>query len=369
MNHSSELRTVENEKSTLSRFLRQGRAWMLAIPLALPLVASPVMAAEEPAAGEATDTEEAAPQPKHVDWMTDLAAAQKLAKKENKNLILFFTGSDWCGYCVKLEKAVLTQPGTAERFDENFIPVVLDFPNRKQLPAETKLQNNEMKQKLSVSGFPTLVFADADLMPQGQIRGYRPADAFWKQYDEIVAAGETIAAAKDGAAVADITDYKQLNAILEAVPEDLLEKGWLETMRRAADASKGLDDAVSQKWGDKVAEIEVAIAERKFGNDLVQGMVKTQREAKSPAEVIAYFDEAADGAADYPKRIVMIKFLKMRYCAEQKMYDEGIVIADVILASDAAGEREKLITSQIKNQMVQRKEAKEKAAAEEEAEQ
>ncbi|MCC9607851.1 thioredoxin family protein [Blastopirellula sp. JC732] len=339
--------------SVVSHLRLHARVYALALPLVMTL--APVVVAEEPAVAE-TEAEEAAPLPSHVEWMTDVAAAQALAKSQNKDLILFFTGSDWCGFCVKLEKAVLLQPGTAKRLEERYVPVVLDFPHGKPQSEELKKQNDELKKKLAVRGFPTLYFVDADLMPQGQMVGYKAPEDFWNSFDEIVAVGEKVSAAKAGAKVAEITDYKQLNAILEAVPEEVLKSGWMETMRKTIDASRGVDDAIAQKWSEKLEQFEREIAEQQFNSDLAAGFMKLKREGASPEDVLAYFDEAATDAADYPSRVLTVKFLKMRYLSEVKKYDEGIAIANEILASEAAGEREKMMTEAVKKQMTRFKE-------------
>ena len=63
-----------------------------------------------------------------VQWLTDLPKAQAKAKAENKLIMLDFTGSDWCGWCIKLNKEVFSKPDFAEFARKNLVAVEVDFP-------------------------------------------------------------------------------------------------------------------------------------------------------------------------------------------------------------------------------------------------
>ena len=107
-------------------------------------------------------------------WGVDYNVALATAAKENRKVLLDFTGSDWCGWCIKLKKETFDQPQFKEFADKNLILVELDFPQRKSLPAGVKKQNDMLQEKYSVQGFPTLVLLD----PQGKVirqnSGYIP---------------------------------------------------------------------------------------------------------------------------------------------------------------------------------------------------
>lgn len=89
-------------------------------------------------------------------WETDLTKAINISKVENKPLMLFFTGSDWCGWCIKLQKEVFKTPEFSKWANENVVLVELDFPRRKELSAEMKSQNEQMKQMFQIRGYPTV---------------------------------------------------------------------------------------------------------------------------------------------------------------------------------------------------------------------
>jgi thioredoxin-related protein len=94
-------------------------------------------------------------------WQTDFKAALELAAKENKPVLLDFTGSDWCGWCVKLNKETFSQPDFKKFAEKSLVLVEIDFPKSKPQSAELKKQNEELQTKFKVDGFPTLVLLDS----------------------------------------------------------------------------------------------------------------------------------------------------------------------------------------------------------------
>ena len=107
-------------------------------------------------------------------WYTDLDEAKAVAVKENKPLLVDFTGSDWCGYCIKLHAEVFDKP-EFEAFAKNYVLVELDFPNKKPQPAEEKAKNKATQAKFAVSGFPTVLLIDAKSgEAYGRQSGYGP---------------------------------------------------------------------------------------------------------------------------------------------------------------------------------------------------
>jgi thioredoxin-related protein len=106
------------------------------------------------------------------EWLTDLPKALAKAKAENKMVLLDFTGSDWCGWCIKFNKEVLSTPGFKEYAAKNLVLVEVDFPNKKQLAAELKKANAGLKDKYKVDGFPTFVVLNAEGKEVGRQVGY-----------------------------------------------------------------------------------------------------------------------------------------------------------------------------------------------------
>ena len=94
-------------------------------------------------------------------WLTDYKAALEQAAKENKPVLLDFTGSDWCGWCVKLDKETFSEASFKKFAAGNLILVEIDFPRNKPQSDEVKKQNRELQAQFGVDGFPTLVLLDS----------------------------------------------------------------------------------------------------------------------------------------------------------------------------------------------------------------
>ncbi len=96
------------------------------------------------------------------DWSTDAKASMAKAKKDGKLVLMDFTGSDWCGWCVELNKEVFSQKEFKDYAEKNLVLLELDYPNAKPQTDAVKKQNQELKEKHDISGFPTIIMADAD---------------------------------------------------------------------------------------------------------------------------------------------------------------------------------------------------------------
>jgi protein disulfide-isomerase len=91
-------------------------------------------------------------------WHTDMKVASELAQKQDKPLFMFFTGSDWCGWCIRLQKEVFKTPEFAQWAKKNVVLVELDFPKRTPQDEKIKNQNAQLQQMFGISGYPTVWF-------------------------------------------------------------------------------------------------------------------------------------------------------------------------------------------------------------------
>lgn len=96
------------------------------------------------------------------DWLTDFKQAQEEARSKKRLLLVDFTGSDWCGWCIKLEREVFSKPEFKEYASKNLVLLEVDFPRAKQQSAAEKKQNYELQERFGVQGFPTIVVLDSD---------------------------------------------------------------------------------------------------------------------------------------------------------------------------------------------------------------
>ena len=104
-----------------------------------------------------------------LTWHTDMSKATDISIKENKPMFLFFTGSDWCGWCIRLQKEVFKTPEFIKWAKDNVVLVELDFPRKNNQTEEIKLQNAQLQQQLQVRGYPTVWFVSAAKTAEAKI--------------------------------------------------------------------------------------------------------------------------------------------------------------------------------------------------------
>ena len=92
-----------------------------------------------------------------LTWQDNLEKALAQAKKENKAVLVNFTGSDWCIWCKRLTEEVFAKKEFEVYAAKNLILVKLDFPRSIEQTTETKLYNNNLAQRYRVQGFPTIL--------------------------------------------------------------------------------------------------------------------------------------------------------------------------------------------------------------------
>lgn len=106
------------------------------------------------------------------DWLTDFSKAQAKARTEKKLVLMDFNGSDWCPPCKALRKNVLNSPEFTEFAKDNLVLVDVDFPHNKQQTEELKKANQELSQKYSIEGFPTVIVLSSDGKELKKVVGY-----------------------------------------------------------------------------------------------------------------------------------------------------------------------------------------------------
>lgn len=120
-----------------------------------------------------------------LTWYTNMMEARQISEQTGKPIFAFFTGSDWCIWCKRMQANIFAKDDFVKWAKENVVLVELDFPRQKQLPEELVQQNMGLKNALKPAGYPTvyLIYLDENKQQAGnyQIRnlgslGY-PGDA------------------------------------------------------------------------------------------------------------------------------------------------------------------------------------------------
>ena len=106
-----------------------------------------------------TPAEQAKPAPyasAKEGWLVDLDEAYAISIRDKKPILANFTGSDWCGWCKRLDADVFSKPEFQTWAKENVVLLEVDFPRRFQLPPKNQQQNAAMQNALQVTGYPTV---------------------------------------------------------------------------------------------------------------------------------------------------------------------------------------------------------------------
>lgn len=119
-------------------------------------------------------------------WDDDYEKAVAKAKAEKKMVLLDFTGSDWCGWCIKLDKEVFSKPEFKEYAKANLVLVEVDFPQGKRQTKKLKEQNEKLQQEHGVQGYPTIIILNSEGKKVGKL-GYMEGGpkAFLAKLDEL----------------------------------------------------------------------------------------------------------------------------------------------------------------------------------------
>lgn len=96
-----------------------------------------------------------------AEWMTDFEVAKKLAGERKVPILADFSGSDWCGWCMKLDREVFSKKEFQDYAKDNMILFLADFPSQKTQTEEVKKQNAQLQEKYGIQGFPTVLILDA----------------------------------------------------------------------------------------------------------------------------------------------------------------------------------------------------------------
>jgi len=131
-------------------------------------------------------------------WLVDINKAYDISKKTGKPIMANFTGTDWCGWCIKLKREVFDTPAFKSWAAKNVVLIELDFPRRFQLPENIKQQNHNLAKAFKVTGYPTIWVFNLGKDEKGQFTidalgktGYvKGTDAFTSGIDAMIEKGK-----------------------------------------------------------------------------------------------------------------------------------------------------------------------------------
>jgi len=113
-----------------------------------------------------------------LDWKLNFSDAKAVAETENKMILLNFSGSDWCGPCIKLTKEVFGSPEFEKFASQNLVLVRADFPRQKknQLEKTQIVLNESLADQYNKKGiFPLTVLIDSKGKVIKEWEGFQPS--------------------------------------------------------------------------------------------------------------------------------------------------------------------------------------------------
>ena len=105
-------------------------------------------------------------------WHTTWDAAASESRSSGKPILINFTGSDWCGWCVRLKKEVFDTDTFNSWASSKVVLLEIDFPRKKAQSASIKAANSALATKFGVAGYPSIFFSNAKGDKIGTRLGY-----------------------------------------------------------------------------------------------------------------------------------------------------------------------------------------------------
>ena len=187
---------------------------------------------------EVTETAETATEPEEGTvmpeddgiWTVNMDFAKKIAKEKDLNLLILFTGSDWCHWCKKLNEEVFSQDEFQQEVVKQFVPVKLDFPSAVKFPEEIRKSYEAEMKKYGVRGYPTVVLTDCEGNAFA-VCGYQPggAEGYLTMLNNLVEGKKEldakVAELKDGDAAAASELYNILEEYSEKFKDPCIKEG------------------------------------------------------------------------------------------------------------------------------------------------
>lgn len=269
-------------------------------------------------------------EPPELQWMRRLDEAKQVAIKQDKDLLVNFTGTEWCYACIMLERTVLCKPEFAATAEE-FVFVKIDFPIDRDKLGELKPLYDKWLKECLVDSIPTIVLADADGRPYAY-QGYN-ADLTAPDYVTRLKSYKRAREARDRhfAAARDLTGAaraRDLHAGIEAVAPAL---GSLEVRQ---------DDPVLTLYANEVEQITRLDADNAQGlhakynariaardayrrrEEVFKELDKLKKEEDWP-EAIAYLDKQLRAVNDGAIRW-RLEQRRMQYLEWSKQYEQAL---------------------------------------------
>ncbi|MCK5686975.1 thioredoxin family protein [bacterium] len=192
-----------------------------------------------------------------VEWLDSLEKAQKIAVKEKKDILIDFTGSDWCGWCIRLDNEVFSKEEWKKSALKKLVLVKLDFPSKLVQTEEKKKYNRSLSKKYFVQGYPTIILMDATGQVYGKT-GYKKGgpEAYLKHIDELQARKVIIQELKNKIEKSNSEEaIKNIEVLMGKVEEWRLTPWFTELMDKAIELDINNKHGLRLKYASMFSQI------------------------------------------------------------------------------------------------------------------
>ena len=239
-------------------------------------------------------------------WLTDMDAAKKEAAEQKKDLMIEFTGSDWCPPCMQLRANVFSKPDFQKEAQKNFVLLELDYPRRKKQSAEVKAANRKLAEQYGVTSFPTIVFADASGKPFGGFVGGRPREDVMKAMQDALKNKEALQMVEAEVAKAS-TDEARAVALMEVfklAPRDYVDNFYGDVKAEIKKLDK--DDKSGLKAAD--AHADQLKKEQKEVQDYLAGKMTANTTPAEALQVVKSYPNHDKLLPETQQELLMMEF-------------------------------------------------------------
>lgn len=241
--------------------------------------------------------------PSHgAEWMTDFEAAKAKAKKEGKAILVDFTGSDWCGWCIRLRSTILDTQAFREYAEDKFVLMEVDVPkNVNKIGAELHARNREIANRYQITNYPSVLVLDADGSVLGGFIGGRDT------IEHVISPLNEALTNKEKAAKArELTGVARATALMEVYTSLRPElKPYFRSMR----------DEIALYDPDNTTGIHTEIDDTNRLENLKQQINAAGNNRK---QALQHFETALEGAS--PECAATVRAMRMEYLERAQNY-------------------------------------------------
>ncbi|MEW4565963.1 thioredoxin family protein [Bremerella sp. JC770] len=276
-----------------------------------------------------------------IQWRTDYAAAQQEARQANKAMLLFFTGSDWCVYCKKLEEAAFHDAQFVKSIESSFVPVMLDFPSGFELEEELLQQNDQLKERYGVNTYPTMLFTDDSGRVFGINLGYDgDKQKLLTSLKQMDSAGKALTKITQAGGLDAVQDAQLLGDFLTQLSRSVIGQHWQGTLDRAIELASTSDSGLHRKLQEENKAIAAQVAADTVGRK-IQEMFASGTSPEEQLKVLETMMPAAE-KNDEVKKLVYLQYSAM--LSHSGRYEESLAWAKKVGDAAWAGRRERFLS-------------------------